>query len=287
MYKIIIVVVLVCSVIVSSSSANNLPKILAGWKLSEEEHFPGQKLFDHINGGADIYYEYGFVQVHVGYYQKNDQEILVERYQMTDRMAAYGIHSITRDITAPELPSPYYGRIYDFYLDCIHGNDYIKIINYDTLSHEERMMILKSLIPDPVGPRGLKEIFSILPEKRIPGSEIIFRGALGVRNFCILGQEKIFDFGGSVQAAGCLIAVNSKKFRCVVLSGKQELLKTGLNALLSNIIKKDYKIKQQVPMILLEDTLSGDHIFILPRPGRINFVFNIPPSVAEKLVKRF
>lgn len=287
MFKNLFLIIIFSVMLIGCSYTYDLPKKLASWKLTEQKNFTGKKLFDHINGGADIYYEYGFVQVHVGYYQKDNQEILVERYQMSDPVAAYGIHSLTSDAAAQKLPSPYTGRIYDFYLDCVNGNDYIKIINYDTLNYDERMQILKDLIPNPISLKGLEEIFSILPEERIPGSEVIFRGSLGVRNFCILGQDKSFDFGKSVSAAGCLVSIGTEKYRCIVLSGKKTILTKSFNSFLENIVKKDYEIERQAPIILLEDTLSDQRIFILPQSKKLNFVFNIPLSIEDKLVKLF
>jgi hypothetical protein len=73
---------------------------LPGWKLSHEPSiYDGDRLFELINGGADIYLEYGFNQVvSTQYTDPSQNNILVEIYEMSDDSAAYGIFSITQQI---------------------------------------------------------------------------------------------------------------------------------------------------------------------------------------------
>ena len=72
----------------------NLPGMQAN---SEPRVFEGDYLFDLINGGADVYFEYGFNQVVTQSYSGMDgkSSIKVEIYQMTDTDAAYGILSLS------------------------------------------------------------------------------------------------------------------------------------------------------------------------------------------------
>lgn len=287
MFRNLFIAIFIIIIFTACSYSNNLPDYLANWRLVEKKDFSGQKLYDHINGGAEIYFEYGFVRLKVGYYQKGEKEIIVEQYQMTDQLSAYGIHALSRDITVPKLPAPYSGRIYDFYMDCANGNYYVKIINYDIISKDERIKILKDLIPSPVAISGLKDIFEMLPEKRLLGSEIPFRGSLALKNFCIIGQDNSFDIGKTINAAGCLLAHETKKYRCVVLQGKSDILTKSLETFLSNMSKKDYHIKRQENLILVEDSLSGHHTLILRKTNRLEFLFNISIKFVDELVKEF
>ena len=62
-----------------------------GWRPSGSPTvFQGESLYEHINGGADIYYEYGFVEVALEYYGNGDKEVSVEIYRMDDAAAAFG-----------------------------------------------------------------------------------------------------------------------------------------------------------------------------------------------------
>lgn len=74
------------------------PFALPGIQLAgEPEIYQGEDLFDLINGGAEIYLEYGFVKVASQNYSemKGNSSLRVEIYEMTDPEAAFGIFSFT------------------------------------------------------------------------------------------------------------------------------------------------------------------------------------------------
>lgn len=63
-------------------------------RTSEIESYVGDDLFSLINGGADLYFEYGFVQViSADYANREGNSLHVEIYEMSDRSAAFGIYS--------------------------------------------------------------------------------------------------------------------------------------------------------------------------------------------------
>ena len=56
-----------------------------GWSLKGElREFPGAALYRHINGGAELYHQYGFETLFVQDYQKGDIDIRVEVYRFKD-----------------------------------------------------------------------------------------------------------------------------------------------------------------------------------------------------------
>jgi hypothetical protein len=64
---------------------------------SEIESYVGDELFFLINGGADLYLEYGFKQViSAEYSNEAGNSLTIEIYEMKDRLAAYGIYSFQR-----------------------------------------------------------------------------------------------------------------------------------------------------------------------------------------------
>lgn len=75
---------------------------ILGWRMTEKPGiFEGDNLFELIDGGADLYYEYGFVKVlSVHYADPANTNLLVEVYEMEDSQSAYGIFSITRQTSA-------------------------------------------------------------------------------------------------------------------------------------------------------------------------------------------
>jgi hypothetical protein len=76
---------------------NYLPKAseLKDWEpAGKPEIYVGEDLFTFINGGADIYHEYGFNQVVYNEYKDNqDHSINVEIYEMKSSESAFGVYS--------------------------------------------------------------------------------------------------------------------------------------------------------------------------------------------------
>ena len=67
------------------------------WKLAQEETvYNPNNLFDVIDGAADLFLEYDFVDLHIGRYTKDELEIKVELYNHGSAVDAFGIYSQER-----------------------------------------------------------------------------------------------------------------------------------------------------------------------------------------------
>ncbi|RPI04869.1 MAG: hypothetical protein EHM64_08550, partial [Ignavibacteriae bacterium] len=91
---------LLCSLLLSSMltaqhSSPTLPDSIGGWTRSDPVTiYSGTDLFKLIDGGADIFLEYGFKKVVVQRYSdRNENSIDIEIYEMEDSSSAYGIFS--------------------------------------------------------------------------------------------------------------------------------------------------------------------------------------------------
>ncbi len=98
-------------------SLSNTPKMLTSIELllpSNTEISPWSKngsaniykenrLFEYINGGAEIFFEYGFSQLITQEYIYDDESLMVDIYEMNDAAAAFGIYSINRDYKLPAI----------------------------------------------------------------------------------------------------------------------------------------------------------------------------------------
>ncbi len=64
----------------------------AGWKRSGEERlFSGSALYQHINGGAELYHRNGFDRLAVQDYASGSHEVRVEIYRMDDPAGAAAV----------------------------------------------------------------------------------------------------------------------------------------------------------------------------------------------------
>ena len=69
---------------------------MPGLVVTRTGHFDGKALFGYMDGGAELYREYGFVDLTVQEMRIEDHQILVELFRMRDPLAAFGVFSVSR-----------------------------------------------------------------------------------------------------------------------------------------------------------------------------------------------
>ncbi len=93
------------------------------------KHFNGNSLWGYINGGADLYLEYGFDNLTLHLFQYNNEQIKIELYRMTSNEAVFGIFSVSFNKCKDfELPTKYF-CINNYHVQIARGKYYISIIN--------------------------------------------------------------------------------------------------------------------------------------------------------------
>ena len=82
------------------------------------QEFEGEDLYLYINGGAEIYHEYGFSRVVVQEYKnRNRKSISVEIFEMESPKAAFGIYTFKSSPRGKELALGNEGRMEAYYLN--------------------------------------------------------------------------------------------------------------------------------------------------------------------------
>ena len=69
---------------------------MTGIEIRETRSFSETSLYGYINGGAELYLEYGFDTLVVSELLSEGRDIKVEIYRMKDTEAAFGIFSVSR-----------------------------------------------------------------------------------------------------------------------------------------------------------------------------------------------
>lgn len=87
-------------------------------------------LWDYINGAADTYLAYGFVDLHVAEYKKGKNVIKLEIYRQGDNTMAFGIYSTERSPTFRFLNLGSQGYSVDGAINFFKGSYYVKIRTY-------------------------------------------------------------------------------------------------------------------------------------------------------------
>lgn len=101
--------------------------------VGSPQKFVGEDLYELINGGAVIYYEYGFRQVITQeYINKDGKSINLEIYEMTNTASAYGIYSFKISGNGEEIAVGTDALIEDYYLNFWKGNFLVTLTAYDS-----------------------------------------------------------------------------------------------------------------------------------------------------------
>lgn len=139
-------------VLVSVSSAQSTPPLfpqISGWKLTVDEIvYTPNNLWDVIDGAADLFLEYDFVDLHIARYQQTaDLEIKVELYRHKSAVDAFGMYSQERYPDYHFIDLGTQGYVEKGALNFLCGEYYVKIstVQSEKLAQEGLMRIAAAL----------------------------------------------------------------------------------------------------------------------------------------------
>ncbi len=160
------------------------PPNIGTWSAEgETEVYVGDDLFVYINGGAEIYHEYGFVQVAVQRYVRGDDSISVEIYSMDGD--AFGIYSFARSSSGHEVKLGNGGTSADYYTHFWSGPE-LAVITAESEFEDLGAAVLEigTTVAGCLQAGGVEpHLLDQLPiDGRIPGSEVYFTGRLAFLN---------------------------------------------------------------------------------------------------------
>lgn len=172
-----------------------------GWmKGTKTRRFVRANLYDHIDGGAELFLEFGFEDLIVQDYRKDGQEITLEVYRMECAEAALGIYLMKcgQEVPHPRIPAR---NSADKLQLLIVKNNYLLMVN--NFKGEEAfvpVMVALSQKTLELIPEGLPvETLTLLPEENlIPGSQRLIRGPLALQSLFTLGEGDILQLKGSI-----------------------------------------------------------------------------------------
>ncbi|KAA3661867.1 MAG: hypothetical protein DWQ10_03665 [Calditrichaeota bacterium] len=166
-YILLLLLILLPAILFATEFAN-FPKI-KGWelKVSDDVYTP-ENLWDFMNGGADLYNKYGFIELHLADYRSADgMTISAEVYRHSSSVNAYGIYASERspDYQFLELGGQAY--IGDGILNFCSGTYYVKL--FADGEGDKAVNALKkvagSLVEALDQKNSLPELLSVFPKK--------------------------------------------------------------------------------------------------------------------------
>ena len=172
---------------------------VSGGRISRADYFDGNALWGHIDGGADLYLEYGFDKLLFQEIQLNGVTFRVEYYRMKDAEAAFGIYSVSRFKCSITDTLSSFVCINPYQVQSALGRFYISVVNDKGNKEAETLTVnLFAKILE----KNKDKIFE-LPElfrkKEIPGfnsAAKLIKGRLGLQNGFPNWEEMLGDFSG-------------------------------------------------------------------------------------------
>jgi hypothetical protein len=150
------------------------PKV-DGWSLAQDETvYTPNNLFDVIDGAADLFLEYEFVDLHIGRYVKGDIEIKAELYKHGTSVDAFGMYSQERFADYHFIDLGVQGYQEKGALNFLSGSFYVKIstIQEGTPAQDAMLLIAKAVEKHLQQAKSFPSTLSAFPtEKKKPYSE--------------------------------------------------------------------------------------------------------------------
>jgi len=173
-----------------------------GWNTQGEAEIAiGQDLYLVINGGAEIYHEYGFRKAIFQTYIKKGHSINLEIYEMESNAAAFGIYSFKTGKDGLSLELGYKGWLETYFLNFWKGNYLVTITSMvtDTSCIEDLIKIAKAIDRKIVTESILPSLVSYLPKDHLLENGITYlKGNLALFNQNIFGPQNIFGINEGV-----------------------------------------------------------------------------------------
>ena len=113
------------------------------WQITQNDPvYQANNLWDIIDGAADLYLEYGFVDLHIARYLSTDSiEIKAELYRHASERDAFGMYSQERDTGYNFIPLGVQGYLQQGVLNFLTGSYYIKLSTYQMGSNAQDAML--------------------------------------------------------------------------------------------------------------------------------------------------
>lgn len=168
-----------------SLCSEDMPSIsetdVSGCIITRSEIFDGNSLWGYINGGADVYLEYGFDKLLVQEAVIRSYKITINIYRMKSPEAAFGIYSINKYKCISTDSSIIYSCITKYQFQFANSEYYVSVVNRSGTPEEQSYCSeISHLIFSKINPLqfNIPEVF----QKEEICNVKFFKGILGLQN---------------------------------------------------------------------------------------------------------
>lgn len=137
--------------------------------------YDASNLWEFINGAAELYVIYRFVDLHIAYYRSADRaEIRAEVYRHSTTEDAFGMYSQERSAESHFLPIGTQGYAEDGILNFLAGEYYVKLSSnsFGDTVQQSMLKVARAMEGALGGPTSWPDVLALLPSRnRLPNSE--------------------------------------------------------------------------------------------------------------------
>lgn len=191
-----------------------LPQEIMGWKKSAKTViYTPDNLFEYINGGAELYISYDFVNLAaISYKNKNDAqmpEIKVDIFDMSRSANAFGVFAHSKEksdhFIAPEVESEYAAGLLTFW----KGRYYVAILAYpETAEKKKLVQTLGRAIAAQIKENSVKPpLIEKLPSSSQAGGAVLdtasiryFRHYIWLNSYYFISDKNILNLDKDTEA---------------------------------------------------------------------------------------
>ncbi len=190
---------------------------VAGWaRDGDPEHYEGEELYAYINGGAEIYHEYGFRRVVLQDYRDGQgRSVSLEIFEMDTPAAAYGMFTFKRSGQGKPVALGAEAELESYYVNFWKGPFLVTLTGFDEQPGTvEGLLALGAAVERRLPGTGDRPRLAgaLPPEELRPGSVRSIRGWLGLNSLYPFPSARGLDFdegiGGAYDSGARLIVLD-------------------------------------------------------------------------------
>jgi hypothetical protein len=179
---------------------------LQNWKAENAPQlYKGEDLYLYIDGGAEIYHEYGFKQVLVQDYKSTaGKSLTLEIFEMADSECAFGIYTFKSSGKGQPIAIGQDGQLEEYYLNFWKGSFQVTLTGFDSSPEVIRgLLLIAKSVDAKIKTQGRRpSLVDIFPEEWLPISRLKYiKGVLGLNNNYSFFARDVFRFREAVMGA--------------------------------------------------------------------------------------
>jgi len=170
-----------------------------GWaKAGPLRTFTGQDLFNQIDGGAELFLEFGFTKLRLLTYVRNKAELTLNDYEMESGASALGVYLMKMGRETPFAEVAARNSSEEAQLTILKGRHFVQVDNLgDAPATKAEAVALANAFLAAVAEESVPTPLEALPtEGKAPGSERLIRGPYGLQPYFTFGEGDILSLGG-------------------------------------------------------------------------------------------